>query len=106
MRTKTSKQGSKKQKENYCENINEEFCQRAFSLFFSFYENPSIEEINTFPPVKPDPTKNIKKKNSIQNSIVDLRLRRLQEQKQTEVKQIVENFEDNIIEMADTLRRN
>ena len=104
MPPKTLKQRTKQQKENYCENINEEFCQRAFSLFFSFYENPSIEEINTFPPVKPDPTKNTKKKNNIQKSIIDLRLKRLQEQKQTEAKQIVEEIEDNIIEMADTLR--
>ena len=103
MRTKTLKQ--KQQKEKYCENINEEFCQRAFSLFFSFYENPSIEEINTFPPAKPNTEKNTKKKNTIQNSILDLRLKRLQGQKQEEMQQIVESFEENIIEMGDALRR-
>ena len=79
---KSGKSTPKKAKEQQlCEDVEAEFCLRALSLFASFYETCSIEEIATFPPPKtqtvPQPEKSI----DFNSPIIDHRLRRNQEKR-------------------------
>ena len=83
---KTPKTTPRKQKEpQLCEDVEAEFCLRALSLFASFYETCSIEEIATFPPPKtqvvPPPEKTVE----FSSPIIDHRLRRNQEKRASSI---------------------
>ena len=78
MSTRSTPKKSPRKEVKYCENVDEEFDKRVLSLFVSFYDQFE-EVVASFPPVKYNGP--IEQKKEIKASILDLRLRRLQEKK-------------------------
>lgn len=59
--------------------INKEFCQRFLSLMVSFYDEPSMNPIITFPQTVSDPEAKEETYQPFQSRVIDLRLRRMQD---------------------------
>lgn len=87
-----------------CEDVELEFCQRALSLLTSFYETPSTSEILNFPPAKKVDLPPPEKKVPFNSSVIDLRVRRTQEQQKNDLVNINESIATRVEEMSEVLR--
>ena len=88
-----------------CEDVDLEFCTRALSLLASFYEaTPSTEPITTFPPV--NSTKSIQSERKIEfhSNIVDLRLRKQEDQRQNSLQKMDESIRKQADEIEQKLK--
>lgn len=79
-RTRTPVQSHKTKQVPECEDVDQEFCKRALSLLTSLYETPTADEIISFPPSSKVDLPPPDKKLNFNSNIVDLRLRRAQDQ--------------------------
>lgn len=103
-KTRTFGQTRKTKRIPPCEDVDQEFCKRALSLLTSMYEQPSIESIVEFPPVKKTDDVPIEKKVNFNSNIVDLRLRRKQTQKESSSGELNDTIAQKVEEMSKTLK--
>lgn len=85
------------------QNVEEEFCKRTLNLMTAFYENLPIAEILNFPPVEKVEVPQ-EKKCQFNSSIVDLRLKRAQENQQKLIREYNEKYDSHINEVKEMLK--
>jgi hypothetical protein len=90
-----------------CENVELEFTQRFLSLFTSFYDTPSTEEITTFPPAPPDPSGEVKeappKPPPFQSGVWDLRLKKAVDHRITNDRVATDSLSEQVLQLRDSL---
>lgn len=103
-RTRTPQQTHKTKRVPECEDVDQEFCKRALSLLTSLYENPTADEIITFPPAAKVDVPPPDKKLNFNSNIVDLRLRRAQDQQVQAIEELNKLLESRVDEMSKDLK--
>ena len=86
-------------------NLEQEFTQRFLSLFTSFYESPSIEEITTFPSV-PGPNGDPKPQGRtppFHSGVWDLRLKKAIEARITNDQLTSDSLSEQVLQLRETL---
>jgi hypothetical protein len=90
-----------------CENVELEFTQRFLSLFTSFYDTPSTEEITTFPPVRRDPSHDLKeppaKPPPFHSGVWDLRLKKAVDHRIASDRIVSDALSEQVLQMRDSL---
>jgi hypothetical protein len=90
-----------------CTNVELEFTQRFLSLFTSFYDTPSTEEITTFPPAPPDPPGELKeppaKPPPFHSGVWDLRLKKAVEHRITIDRAASASLSEQVLQLRDSL---
>lgn len=87
-------------------NIELEFTQRFLSLFTSFYETPSIEEILTFPQTKPAPPTEVKAPTRMppfHSGVWDLRLKKAIDARITNDQLTSDSLSEQVLQLRETL---
>lgn len=88
-----------------CDDVPGEFCSRFLSLMASFYDNPSTEEILTFPPVKARQwTPKEEQRIEFESPVTDLRLRRRLEAQAGEVAQVENDYAENLQKLSEQFK--
>ncbi|OHT17706.1 hypothetical protein TRFO_01022 [Tritrichomonas foetus] len=102
--TTTSK--SKNSKSTVTTNVELEFTQRFLSLFTSFYETPSTDEILTFPACKPNPQADIKSPTRtppFHSGVWDLRLKKAIDARITNDQLTSDSLSEQVLQLRETL---
>ena len=97
---------SNKSKSTTTANIELEFTQRFLSLFTSFYETPSIDEIITFPACKMNPNAEIKspvRTPPFHSGVWDLRLKKAIEARITNDQLTSDSLSEQVLQLRETL---
>ena len=88
-----------------CDDVPGEFCRRFLSLMASFYDNPSTEEILTFPSPRPQSsTPKEEKKLEFESPVTDLRLRRKLEATASENAEVTGTYNDKMRQLAEEFK--
>lgn len=103
-KTRTPVKSQKTKRAPECEDVDQEFCKRALSLLTSFYETPTADEILTFPPAMKVDVPPPDKKHNFNSNIVDLRLRRAQDQQPNAMDELNKLLEQRVEEMSKDLK--
>ena len=101
MNVRSTPRKSPRKEEKICENVDEEFDKRILSLFVSFYDQFE-DVIVSFPPVRSNGS--IEQKKEIKASILDLRLRRLQEKRQNQENDNLKVLKSKVEDQTSKLR--
>ncbi|OHT12031.1 hypothetical protein TRFO_18216 [Tritrichomonas foetus] len=105
--TTTQTKSSKSRSQSQTTNIELEFTQRFLSLFTSFYENPSIEEIVTFPQnlqLQPsDQQKAPGRTPPFHSGVWDLRLRKALDARVTNDQLASDSLSEQVLQLRESL---
>lgn len=74
-----------------CEDMEAEYYSRILSIFTSFYDQPSGEDLSEFPPPKLNTSQKQEKSPAFESTLVDHRLKKLQEARNSDI-QLMSNM--------------
>lgn len=89
-----------------CENVEQEFTRRFLTLFTSFYDTPSTEEIVTFPPVKTDESTDVKSPTRVppfHSGVWDLRLKKAVDARLTADQITSNSLSEQVLQLRESL---
>jgi hypothetical protein len=106
--TTPTKEKQKQKNTSYCENVELEFTQRFLTLFTSFYDNPSLDEVTAFPPAPPkedsgDMAEAPAKPPPFHSSVWDLRLKKAVENRLTNDEMASASLSEQVLQLRDSL---
>ena len=91
-----------------CENVELEFTQRFLTLFTSFFDTPSTEEILTFPPAPENAVSDLdsqtpQKIPPFHSGVWDLRLKKAVEARQTNDQLTSDSLSEQVLQLRDSI---